>query len=60
MLNLKNLLQLLTPSIPQDGNWHWCETTAGPVMRRRVNGQIDERPMTPAERDEYMASRAGW
>ncbi len=42
-------------------SWGWFETASGPLMRRRVNGLIETREMTPDEMHHYMGSRiSGW
>jgi len=33
---------------------------SGPVMRWRINGKWETRPMTADEQHEYLGSRAGW
>ena len=57
---VKTLTRLLRPPVPPDGEWHWCETMSGPVMRRNIGGRIEDRPMTTEEKQEYLATRAGW
>jgi hypothetical protein len=44
----------------QNTRWDWHETPRGPIMRCRVNGKWETRPMTAEELHNYEGTRIGW